>query len=74
MGPPPGPNNTALCPVTGARVHFGANLSTPYVGFKNGQRLYFASALAAEAFKANPADFFLAPHDAPPVHSLCMFM
>ena len=51
---------------TGARVHFGANLSTPYVGFKIGERLYFASALAAEAFKANtPGRIFLAPHDAP---------
>lgn len=65
MGPPPGPNNTGLCPVTGSRVLFDSQPPPPSVEFKHGQRLYFASAQAAAAYRAAPLDYFLAPHDKP---------
>lgn len=63
MGPPPGSNDTALCPVSGANVTIRA--STPYVALKNGQRLYFSSSSAASTYRARPRDFWLAPHDMP---------
>ena len=66
MGPPPGPNNTARCPVTGTEVVFGGVASLPpSVTFKHGQRLWFSSASAAAAYKASPRDYWLAPHDKP---------
>ena len=63
MGPPPGPKNKALCPVTGANITI--DQSTDFVAFKNGQKLYFSSKNAAWAYKTNPRDFWLAPHDMP---------
>ena len=63
MGPPPGPKNIALCPVTGKNMTITAD--TPVVEFKNGQVLYFSSSEAAEKYRKQPRDYWLAPHDVP---------
>lgn len=73
MGPPPGPNNTALCPVTGAKIVFapgagfgGGGFTPPAsLAFKNGQKLWFKDAQSAAAYRAAPRDYWLAPHDKP---------
>jgi hypothetical protein len=63
MGPPHGPKNSAFCPVTGKNITIDA--STPSVAFKNGQKLYVATAAAAAAYAASPQDYWLAPTDKP---------
>merc|ERR1712146_813759 len=40
-GPPAGPRDKALCPVTGASINI--TVDTPTVKFINGQKLYFSS-------------------------------
>jgi hypothetical protein len=63
MGPPPGPNNTAICPVTG--VKFNITAATPSIEFTHGQQLYFATEGAAKQYHTSPRDYWLAPHDKP---------
>merc|ERR1711904_350357 len=63
MGPPPGPRNIALCPVTGINMTLTAE--TPVVHFANGQVLYFATEEAANKSRGIPRDFWLSPHDLP---------
>lgn len=63
MGPPPGPNNSARCPVTG--VNLTITSATPFVAFKNGQRLYFASKVSASAYSANAKAYWLSPFESP---------
>ena len=41
MGPPPGPRDQALCPVTGEKILIMKD--TASVSFKHGQKLYFSS-------------------------------
>eukprot|EP00466_Bigelowiella_natans_P009724 jgi/Bigna1/54718/estExt_Genewise1Plus.C_410023 len=62
-GPPAGPRNKALCPVTGASINISSK--TPAVGFKNGQKIYFSSEEAAKAYRTSPRDFWLSPQDMP---------
>ena len=50
-GPPAGPSSWAYCPVTGKNVSSEGAVS---VEFKNGQKLFVASAEAASAYKAAP--------------------
>ena len=63
MGPPHGPNSSAFCPVTGAAINITA--ATPFLAFKNGQKLYFTTAKDAAQYRATPRDFWLAPTDMP---------
>ena len=64
-GPPPlGPTDRAICPVEGTNVTVGA-ANAHHVAFKNGQRLYFASAAAATAYRESPKSFWLSPFDSP---------
>jgi YHS domain-containing protein len=62
-GPPAGPNNIALCPVTG--VNLTITDATPSLEFKNGQKLYFASEGAAAAYRKEPRAFWLSPFESP---------
>ena len=52
-GPPAGPSSWAYCPVTGKNVTT-SGLGTVSVDFKNGQKLFVATAEAAAAYKAAP--------------------
>merc|ERR1712160_23978 len=63
MGPPPGPNNIALCPVTG--INMTITYQTPVVHFTNGQVLYFSTEQAASKYRDSPRDYWLSPHDLP---------
>ena len=62
-GPPPGPSDQAICPVTGSAINITD--ATPSVGFVHGQALYFSSAMAADSYRASPRDYWLAPTDMP---------
>ena len=62
-GPPPGSNTSAICPVTAKAINITD--ATPSLAFKNGQKLYFASAAASATYRASPRDYWLAPHDLP---------
>lgn len=62
-GPPAGPSDKALCPVTGQKLNITAD--TPSVAFHNGQQLYFASDAAASAYRDEPRKYWLAPDDTP---------
>lgn len=62
-GPPPGPNDQAFCPVTGKNLTITSE--TPSLDFKNGQKLYFASGEAAEAYRQTPRAFLLSPFELP---------
>ena len=61
--PPPGPRNSANCPVTGKAITITD--STPSVEFHNGQRLFFAEDAGAEAYLNSPRDYWLSPHEMP---------
>jgi YHS domain-containing protein len=63
MGPPCGPRDEANCPVTGTAINITA--STPHVEFTHGQKLYFATEVAAAAYRKQPRDYWLAPTDKP---------
>lgn len=63
MGPPHGSNTTARCPVTGADISITAK--SQFVAFNYGQKLYFASAEAATAYRKAPNDYWLGPHELP---------
>mgnify|MGYP006144253699 FL=1 len=52
-GPPAGPFTWAYCPVTGKNVTT-AGPTAVSVDFKNGQKLFVATAEAAAAYKAAP--------------------
>ena len=62
-GPPPGPKDQALCPVTGSNLTITD--TTPALNFKNGQKMYFASEDAVQAYRKNPRAFFLSPFESP---------
>lgn len=61
--PPPGPVDQANCPVTGH--NFTITADTAAVEFNNGQKLYFASEEAADAYRTNPRAFWLSPFEMP---------
>ena len=61
--PPLGPRTRAICPVTGQNITISDD--TPTVEFKHGQKLYFQSKLAAEAYRKDPRDFWLSPRELP---------
>merc|ERR1711865_246127 len=63
MGPPPGPSDQALCPVTGNNLTITA--ATASLMFKNGQKLYFSSKEASEAYRKTPRAFLLSPFELP---------
>jgi hypothetical protein len=50
-----------MCPVTGKPLNITAD--TAFVGLVNGQKLYFSDDASATAYKMNPRDFWLGPHD-----------
>jgi len=62
-GPPPGPSNVAVCPVTGQNLTIADD--TDFVEFNNGQKLYFANPDSAEAYRTNPRVFWLSPFEQP---------
>ncbi len=62
-GPPPGPSDKYICPVTGQNGTIGP--STPSVELTHGQKLHFATAAAASAFLASPRDYWLSPQEMP---------
>lgn len=62
-GPPQGPSDKAFCPVTGSPLKLTA--TTPSVSFKNGQKLYFETQDAANAYRYAPRNYWLAPTDTP---------
>lgn len=62
--PPPGPKDRAICPVTGKTID-PITKNTPSVEFTHGQRLFFATEVAAKAYVESPRDYWLAPHDLP---------
>ena len=62
-GPPLGPSDKALCPVTGANLTITD--ATPSLAFQNGQKLYFASQEAADAYRNHPRAFLLSPFELP---------
>lgn len=61
--PPPGPTDKAICPVTGR--NFTITSDTAALEFNNGQKLYFASQEAAEAYGTNPRAYWLSPFEMP---------
>ena len=63
MGPPPGPRDQALCPVTGEKILITKD--TAVVSLKHGQTLYFSSPDAASKYISSPRDYWLSPHEKP---------
>lgn len=63
MQPPPGPSDQAKCPVTGKSLTITE--STASLGFANGQKLYFVSEEAAQAYRTTPRAFILSPFELP---------
>ena len=63
MGPPPGPRDQALCPVTGEKILITKD--TAVVSLKHGQTLYFSSPDAALKYISSPRDYWLSPHEKP---------
>ena len=61
--PPPGPDNVAICPVSGTK--FTITKSSPSVSFKYGQKLFFSSPDAAKLYVDSPRDYWLSPHEKP---------
>ena len=65
-GPPPGPPDKAICPVSGANLTITpSGFHGARVGFHNGQVLYFKGDAEAAAYKAAPRDYWLSPHEMP---------
>lgn len=63
MGPPPGPSDQAYCPVTGKNLTI--THATASLAFKNGQKLYFSSKEASQAYRTTPRAFLLSPFELP---------
>jgi len=62
-GPPMGPPDRAICPVSGA--HLNVTQSSVKIYFKFGQALYFKGVKEASMYKSSPRDYWLSPHEMP---------